>query len=40
MRYVFKAKTTKIVRIEANNFREAREEFLENYVVENREKIR
>jgi len=39
MRYVFKALTRRTIRIVANSESEAKREFLENYVVMNREKI-
>jgi len=38
MRYVFKAKTTRIIRIEANNMEEAKQEYLDNYMIMSREK--
>ena len=38
MRYVFKAKTKSAIRITANNQKEAEKEFLEQYIIINREK--
>lgn len=43
MRYVIKAKTTKAVRFtnnDVNNLKEAIQEYIENYLVINREKER
>jgi len=39
MRYVFKALHTRVIRIVANNMEEAKQEYLENNVAINREKI-
>jgi len=39
MRYVFKPKTLRAVRIVANNQEEAMKEYLEEYMIINREKI-
>lgn len=40
MMYLFKAKTTKTIRIEANNMEQAKKEYLDNHVYINKKRVK